>query len=136
MKTNELVMADCRGQAYDGAAAMSSDRCSAQAEVRKEAPNTAYTHCQSHVINLAIVAACKNQSISNMMDAISSVNPFYEFSPKRKWYFEKFLNFYGEEIGLTEVHSLGETSSCIRVILFALLCQCCSDGVYLQVPTL
>lgn len=63
-------MTDCRGQAYDGAAAMSSDRCSAQAEVWKEAPNAAYTHCRSHVFNLAIVAACKNQSISNMIDVI------------------------------------------------------------------
>ena len=32
LRSNELVMADCRGQAYDGAAAMSGDRCGAQAE--------------------------------------------------------------------------------------------------------
>ena len=38
-----------------------------------------------------------------MMDVISSVYLFYEFSPKIKWYFEKFLNYYGEEMGLTEV---------------------------------
>ena len=38
-----------------------------------------------------------------MMDDISSVYLFYEFSPKRKWYSEKFLNYYGEEMGLTEV---------------------------------
>ena len=38
-----------------------------------------------------------------MMDVISSAYLFYEFSPKRKWYFEKFLNYYGEEMGLTEV---------------------------------
>ena len=88
LKSNELVMADCRGQAYDGAAAISSDRFGAQAEVRNEAPNAAYTHCRSHVINLVIVAACKNQSITNMMDVISAVNLLFEFSPKRKWYFE------------------------------------------------
>ena len=68
LRSNEIAMADCREQAYDGAAAMSSDRCGSEAEVRKEAPNAAYTHCRSHVINLAIVAACKNRSISNMMD--------------------------------------------------------------------
>ena len=84
LKNNELVIGDCRGQAYDGAAAISSDRRGAQAEVRKEAPNAAYTHCRSHVINLAIVAACKNQSITNMMDVISSVNLFYDYSPKKK----------------------------------------------------
>ncbi len=82
---------------------MSRDRCGAQAEVRREAQNAAYTHCRSHVINLAIVAAWKNQSTSNMMDLISSVNLFYEFSPKIKWYFEQFLNFYAEEMGPTEV---------------------------------
>ena len=103
LKNIERVIGDCRGQAYDGAAAISSDRCGAQAEVRKEAPNAAYTHCRSHVINLAIVAACKNQSITNMMDVISSVNLFYNYSPKRNWYFEKFLNFFREEMGFTEV---------------------------------
>ena len=46
-------------------------------------------------INLVIVAARKNQSITNMMDVIPSVNLFYEFSPKRKWYFKKFLNVFG-----------------------------------------
>ena len=38
-----------------------------------------------------------------MMDVISLVYLFYEFSPKRKWYFENFLNNYGKEMGLTEV---------------------------------
>ncbi len=38
-----------------------------------------------------------------MIDVISSVSLFYKFSPKRKWYFEKLLNFYAEEMGLTEV---------------------------------
>ena len=38
-----------------------------------------------------------------MMDVISSAYLFYEFSPKRKWYSEKFLNYYGERIGVTEV---------------------------------
>ena len=74
--SNELVLSDCIGLAYDGVAVMSSDGCGAQAEVRKEAPNVAYAHCRSHVINLAVVAACKNQSITNMMDVISTVNRF------------------------------------------------------------
>ena len=52
LKSNELVLGDCRGQAYDGAAAMSSDRCGAQAEVRKVAPYATCTHCRSHAINL------------------------------------------------------------------------------------
>ncbi|XP_065060529.1 uncharacterized protein LOC135687791 [Rhopilema esculentum] len=56
LRSNDQVMADCRGQAYDGAAAMSSDRCGAQAEVRKEALIAAYTYCRIHVINHAIIA--------------------------------------------------------------------------------
>eukprot|EP00795_Rhopilema_esculentum_P013865 gene13865-4810_t len=63
---------------------MSSDVCGAQAEVRKEAPNATNTHCRSHIVNLAILAACKNRSTRNMMDVVSSVYLFYEFSPKKK----------------------------------------------------
>ena len=37
-----------RGQAYDGASAMSSDRCGVQAQIRKSAPMAIYTHCRSH----------------------------------------------------------------------------------------
>ena len=38
-----------------------------------------------------------------MMDVISSVNGFYEFPPKKRVYFEKFLIFDSEEIGLSDV---------------------------------
>ena len=44
LRSNEIAMADCRGQAYDGAAAMSSDRCGSEAEVRKKRPQMQHIH--------------------------------------------------------------------------------------------
>ena len=38
-----------RGQAYDGAAAMSSSRVGVQAKIKEHAPLAVYTHCNSHV---------------------------------------------------------------------------------------
>ena len=45
-------------------------------------PYAAYTHCRSHFIDLAIVAACKNHCITILVDVISSVDFFYEYSQK------------------------------------------------------
>lgn len=63
----------CRGQGYDGAAAMSSDRCGVQAVIRERAPAAAYVHCASHCLNLVITHSCKERAISTMMDKVSKV---------------------------------------------------------------
>ena len=55
---------------------------------KMEQPLAECTHCQNHILNLAISYACKNQSIKKFMDnATSSL-------PKRQKYFESFLEFY------------------------------------------
>ena len=43
-----------RGQAYDGAFAMSSNISGVQARTREAVPLALYTHCQSHVLSLSI----------------------------------------------------------------------------------
>jgi len=53
---NNIDVAFARGQAYDGANAMSSELCGVQGRI---APMALNTHCNSHVLNLS-VAAVKN----------------------------------------------------------------------------
>ena len=40
-----IPIRDCRGQGYDGAAAMSSEGVGIQAEIRRRAPKAVYIHC-------------------------------------------------------------------------------------------
>ena len=47
------------GQAYDGAAVMSSNRAGVQAKIKEVSPRALYTHCYSHCLNLSIAASCK-----------------------------------------------------------------------------
>jgi hypothetical protein len=69
-----IDIANCRGQGYDGAAAMSSDRCGVQAVIKEKAPVAAYVHCASHCLNLVIVHSCKLTAVGTMMEKISMVS--------------------------------------------------------------
>lgn len=72
-----LDISCCRGQGYDGAAAMSSDRCGVQAAVKEAEPKAAYLHCASHCLNLVISHSCKLPTIRNVNDKISAVNTLF-----------------------------------------------------------
>ena len=52
-----LDMQNCRGQAYDGAAAMSGAVNGAAAQIRSLHPLAIYQHCRSHCLNLSIMKA-------------------------------------------------------------------------------
>ena len=77
-----------RGQAYDGASAMSSNISGVIPEL---APLAVYTHCRSHVLNLSIAATCQLPEVRNMIDGINSTFLFFHNSPKR----QKFLRYQG-----------------------------------------
>lgn len=91
LASHNVDISKVRGQAYDGASAMSSDRCGVQARIRDSAPLAVYTHCRSHVLNLSIASSCKLPEIRNMIDGINSVFLFYDLSPKRQRFLELIL---------------------------------------------
>ena len=57
----EIDINDCRGQGYDGAAAVSGSKNGMVAHITKEHPKAMYTHCFSHRLNLSICKTCKIQ---------------------------------------------------------------------------
>ena len=73
------------GQAYDGAAVMSSDKAGVQAKIKEVSPMALYTHCYSHSLNLSIAASCQVQEVKNLIDII---NEAHLNSPKRQSMFE------------------------------------------------
>ena len=70
LKSNNINILKCRGQAYDGASAMVSEKVRVQARIRTI---SLYTHCRSHVLNLSIASACTIPIIRNMIGVINEV---------------------------------------------------------------
>ena len=84
----KLDLSYLRGQAYDGASAMSSPRVGAQTYVKAETnTHVHYIHCQSHVLNLAIASSSKLQDIRNIISLVNEVFLFFDYSPKRQLFF-------------------------------------------------
>ena len=67
----------------DGAGNMSGKYRGAATLLQERFPGLCHIHCYSHVLNLAIVKACKLQSVQNMMESIKSIHYFFEKSAKR-----------------------------------------------------
>ena len=59
MRNNYHAYSICCGQAYDGAADMCGARKGAASIIAAEYPLAVYSHCKSHVLNLALVKACR-----------------------------------------------------------------------------
>lgn len=57
-----LNMANCRGQAYDGAASMSGVFRGTAALITKDYPKAVYQHCRAHCLNLTLMKTCTSIS--------------------------------------------------------------------------
>ena len=88
LQKHAIDITNCRGQAYDTNASMSSDKKGVQAEIARCAPDAKYQGCCLHSINLVICHACKIKSTQNMMDSFHELFSFFDNSPKR----QKFLS--------------------------------------------
>ena len=81
-----------RGQAYDGAGAMSGAVKGAAARIMAQCPKAHYVHCAAHRLNLCVVKCCTICEVSNAMDCADSVVRFFKFSPKRQTFLEKCID--------------------------------------------
>ena len=88
----QLPAEDMRGQGYDGAKSMSSDRVGCQAIVRQQAPLAVYTHCSDHCLNLVVAGAFKLPNVRNTVDTIREIGLFFNSSPKREGLLIEVIN--------------------------------------------
>ena len=63
-------------------------------------------------INLAITFTCKNASVTNFMNSLTSVSLYFANSSKRDQYFERFIDYYKDELSMAAI-------SCSHVIAFS-----------------
>ena len=79
-----LDIRNCRGQGYDGAAAVSGHINGLSAHICKINNKAIYTHCHSHRLNLVIGASCNIQCVRNVFDQIKEISYFFKFSEPRQ----------------------------------------------------
>ena len=79
---------------------MSSQTKDASSVIKNEQPLADWVHCRNHCINLAIAFACKNASVTNFMDSLTSVCYYFANSPERQLYFERFIDYYKDELSV------------------------------------
>ena len=58
LERQKVDIANCRGQAYDTTASMSSNKKGVQEEIAEHAPDAEYQGCCLHSLNLVICHAC------------------------------------------------------------------------------
>ena len=81
-KRNDLHLEDLRGQCYDGASNMSAVKMGLSGRVLEINPQALYTHCTSHVLNLSITAACKENTIQMVLTHMASLAVFFKYFSK------------------------------------------------------
>lgn len=85
-----LPIAQCRGQAYDGASNMSGIRNGVQALIKKEADQALYVHCFAHSLNLCVQEVSKKCDLErNVMESIYELVQLIKFAPKRLALFDQ-----------------------------------------------
>ena len=92
LQENDVLVANMRGQGYDSASNMSSDRVGVQARIQQSDPLAAYVHCSGHCLNLAISKSCSLPDICNVMDRLQHCCWYFLNSPKRSGILELIVN--------------------------------------------
>ena len=97
LKELGLSLENCRGQGYDGASAMSSERKGVSGRILQKNSKALYVHCSSHRLNLVVAKACSILPVKNMLGQAQKIASFFSGSPIRSQYLSTKI----EEFGLT-----------------------------------
>ena len=79
------------GQGYDGAANMKGVNKGVQTSIKRVVPQTQYTHCRAHQLNLCIVHACRIPEVRNMMDIVQQISFSFNLCAKKRLAFQEHL---------------------------------------------
>ena len=109
LERQKVDIANCRGQAYDTTASMSSNKKGVQAEIAKHAPDAEYQGCCLHSLNLVICHACQIKSIQNMMDCCRELYSFFDNSPKRQSFMEIVIDAHSPDNKKRKLKNLCKT---------------------------
>ena len=82
LSSKAIPLANIRGQGYDGAANMASNRVGEQKRIKEISPLATYVHCSGHCLNLVITKCCSIPDVRNVIDRLQHCCRFFLNSPK------------------------------------------------------
>lgn len=92
LKDVGLQVENIRGQGYDGASNMASERVGVQARIKELAPLATYMHCSGHCLNLVICHSCSLTEVHNVLDRMKKCCRYFLQSPKRNGLLEQVVS--------------------------------------------
>ena len=94
-----LPLAQCRGQAYDGASNMSGHLNGVAAQIQKDVPSALFVHCLAHCINLTLQPIGRQcVPVRDALDLIIEVTQLIRYSPKRSALFQSLQTQLNPEV--------------------------------------
>ena len=131
LKDRNIDISKARGQNYDGAQCMSSDKVGVQARIKELSTRALYIHCSSHVLNLSISNVNRLPATRNMIDTLNAVFLFFELSPKQQRFLERILKRLAPDIRKRKLVGMCKTRWMERHIcydtfydMYEFLCEC------------
>lgn len=118
LQKQSIPLSNCRGQAYDTTASMSSNQEDVHAEIVKDAPDAEYQGCCLHSINLVICHASEIKAIKNMMDSCHELFAFFDNSPKRQKFLKIVINAFSSQSAKKKLKDLCMTRLVARHTAF------------------
>lgn len=106
-----LSVTNIISQGYDGAANLSGIHRGLQALIKKDAPNSIYTHCFSHILNLTLTQAASScPEAVNLFGLFDRIAVFFGQSYKRmaKWRKTVIENHVGSD-KMLRLQKIGQT---------------------------
>ena len=88
-KSSGSDIKQCRGQCYDGAPNMQSEKLGTASWILRESNKAITTHYYSHNLNLSFASTCKLPIVDNVLEKYKSLQIYFNSSPKR----EKLLEY-------------------------------------------
>ena len=113
-----IPLQKCRGQCYDGAAAMSGKRAGLKTKLQEENPKAVYIHCYAHTLQLAVQDSCRSVKLfSDALDLASEVVKLIKCSPKREAEFRSLKALSTSESSIN-IRTLCPTRWTVRAACF------------------
>lgn len=85
---------NCSRQYYDGAGNMAGVSKGAASIIESKYPKALHFQCTSHKLNHYVAHSCKIASVMNMMDAVTCLANFFNYTPQRQKRLENHLKEY------------------------------------------
>jgi len=109
LQTHKIDIKNCRGQAYDTTASMSSSNAGVQAHIKENAPDAEFQGCCLHSLNLVICHSSKIQAVKNMIDNCQQAFLYFHNSPKRQRFLEHIIQRLCPPTKKTKINGLCKT---------------------------